>query len=268
MYQALLALVLLLTPATAAVAGSAPCPEHFAGGQAPILTNPKLAAQSRGLCFRAFAVLHSGLTRTPLWSAEHLTRQSVEAARELGRVNTFHAEDLLPPGQRAELSDYARSGFDRGHMSPSGDMPDDTAQEESFSLSNMVPQAPTLNRGIWEGIESAVRDLARKDGDLYVVTGPIFQGSSLQVLKERVYVPTDTFKAVYDPHESWAGAYVCTNTDEPTCSTMSLAQLQALSGIDIFPDLSEPIKVTEGPLPEPTHHGYAGKPRHHRSRQF
>src|SRR5689334_6495975 len=118
----LLAAPLLTTGATQA--SSTTCPQQFLGGEAPALTNPKLAAQTRELCYSGYAVLHSGLTRTPLWSAEHLTRERIESARETAWINTFHPDPNLPESERAELSDYARSGFDRGHMAPSGDMPD------------------------------------------------------------------------------------------------------------------------------------------------
>ena len=258
------ALMLVLLPGS--VAAQTACPANFAAGQPPRLTNPKLAAQTRELCFRAFAVLHSGLTRTPLWSAEHLTREAVQAARSLGRVNAFHAEERLSAVQRAELSDYTRSGFDRGHMAPSGDMPDEASQQESFSLANMVPQAPQLNRGIWEGIESAVRDLAAAEGEVYVLTGPIFQGSNLQALKGRVLVPTETYKAVYAPRRGWAGAYVCTNTEEPACRTVSIAQLQQETGIDVFPALPEATKTALAPLPKPMPHGYGGRQTRERRR--
>jgi endonuclease G len=103
---------------------SSACPGHFADGQPPALLNPKLATQTVPLCFRAFAVLHSGVTRTPLWSAEHLTQSSLAGAGQTPRRNTFHAEALLARSPRAELSDYTGSGYDRGHMTPSGDMPD------------------------------------------------------------------------------------------------------------------------------------------------
>jgi hypothetical protein len=62
------------------------CPGLFADGRAPVLTNPKLAAQTVPLCFEAFAVLHSGMARTPLYSAEHLTRASVAEARTVARI--------------------------------------------------------------------------------------------------------------------------------------------------------------------------------------
>jgi endonuclease G, mitochondrial len=53
------------------------CPEHFAGGVAPTITNPKLQARTQEVCFEAFAVLHSGISRTPLYSAERLTRLKI-----------------------------------------------------------------------------------------------------------------------------------------------------------------------------------------------
>ena len=66
-----------------ALAEFASCNKHFAAGQPPQLINPKLKPRTQELCFEAFAVLHSGVSRTPLYSAERLTRRSVEAAREL-----------------------------------------------------------------------------------------------------------------------------------------------------------------------------------------
>ncbi len=247
----------LLSQGRAAHAATTACPEHFAAGQAPDLVNPKLAAGARPLCFQAFAVMHSALTRTPLYSAEHLTADRIEAARGTPRTGEFHPEPALPPDERADLSDYARSGFDRGHMAPSGDMPDESAQQESFTLANMVPQAPKLNRGVWEGIESAVRTLAQQRGELYVVTGPIFKGGELATVGH-VVVPTYTFKAVLDPRSRSAAAYVAENTDEAAWTAISIAQLTRLTGINVFPALSPNARRATLRLPEPTPHGYAG----------
>jgi len=60
--------------------------------------------------------LYSGVTRTPLYSAEHLTKARIEAAKGVRRHNAFHAEKRLPKADRSELRDYAKSGYDRGHM--------------------------------------------------------------------------------------------------------------------------------------------------------
>jgi endonuclease G len=238
-------------------AQSAPttCPEHFVGGNAPDLANPKLAAKTRAICYSEYAVLHSGVTRTPLWSAEHLTRQQLDAANDLKRSSSFHADPNLPPDERAELSDYARSGFDRGHMVPAGDMPDKQSMDESFSLANMVPQVPDSNRGIWERIESAVRDLVNRDGELYVVTGPVFQGATLQRLHGRVLVPTHVYKAIYDPKRRQAGAYLVPNAKGDEWQAVSIARLQELTGIAMFPDLPASITDTAMSLPEPKARG-------------
>jgi endonuclease G len=247
-------IALLLLPAVA-LAAPTRCPEHFLNGQAPDLTNPKLTARTRPLCYSAFAVLHSGVTRTPLWSAEHLTRDRVEAARGMVRVNTFHADPNLSPNERAELSDYARSGFDRGHMAPSGDMPDDQSQDESFSLANMIPQNPDNNRHLWERIETAVRNLTLREGELYVVTGPIFRGENLQALKGRVLVPTEIFKAIYDPKRNGAAAYVVPNAAGNEWRQVSILELQQLAGIDVFPGLPQSVKESAMPLPKPGERG-------------
>lgn len=197
-------------------------------------------------------MLHSGVTRTPLWSAEHLTSFSLTAAGQTPRRNTFHAEALLARGPRAELSDYTGSGYDRGHMTPSGDMPDAQSQQESFSLVNVVPQAPRLNRGLWEGIEAALRTMVRQQGgDLFVVTGPVFAGTELQALQGRVLVPTSLWKAVYDPSAATAGVYFAANADDATIRSISVAEFRDLSGIDPFPDLSEATKTRLMTLPRP-----------------
>ena len=82
-------------------------------------------------------MLHSGISRTPLYSAEHLTRANLAAAKKLSKKDSFHPESTLPAQDRAELSDYARSGYDRGHLSPNADFANRSAQAESFSLANM-----------------------------------------------------------------------------------------------------------------------------------
>jgi endonuclease G len=167
---------------------------------------------------------------------------------------SFHAEWSLPEGQGARLSDYAQSGYDRGHMSPNGDMPTPMAQVESFSLANMIPQAPHLNRVLWEGIESSVRDWAVRGGELYVVTGPIFPGERLQALQGRVLVPTLVFKAVYNPVQRRAGAYLTHNTDDSGYEEISVAQLTQMTGIDVFPSLPNWVKLRVADMPIPISH--------------
>lgn len=228
------------------------CPQHFLAGQAPDLVREALAARTRPICYSGYALLHSGMSRTPLWSAEHLTADRIAAARGVKRKNTFHPDPNLPPDERAELDDYKGSGFDRGHMSPSGDMPDAQAQSESFSLANMIPQNRRMNQIIWEQIESATRDYAVQSGELYVVTGPIYQrGATFERINGRVIVPTHAFKAVYDPAKGTAAAYVVENIDTKAYTVMSIAELERLTGIAVFPGLPAAATATAMALPQP-----------------
>lgn len=259
------ALAWTLLPALAGGASAQPsaqgarCDAVFAGGRPPVLVNQRLAVRAHALCFGAYAVLASGVSRGPVWSAEHLTAAGVEAAHELSRVDAFHAEEALPEQDRAEPEDYVRSGFDRGHMSPSGDMPDEESQHASFSMANMVPQAPRLNRETWARIEAAVRRLAEAQGGVYVVSGPVFRGSSLRTLPAGELIPSAVFKAVLEPGVG-AAAYVCANRDPTRCRVVSIAQLSARIGLDPFPSLSGDAKVNAIALPKP------GRGRHARHR--
>lgn len=246
-----LAVVLAISSASAANAAPTDCPEHFLSGSAPESVNERLATKARAICYAEFAVLHSGVTRTPLYAAEHLDRRQLRRARGVERDSSFHADPNLPEGERSELPDFVRSGFDRGHMAPSADMPSPAAQQESFSLANIVPQNPDNNRDLWADIESTVRDMARDSGELYVVTGPIFQGSTLQRLRGRVFVPTSLYKAVYDPKRGRGAAYVTPNAEGNKWEAVSLSQLQQLTGIDVFPALSGEAKEDPLPLPKP-----------------
>jgi len=250
----LLAIVLVLCTITnIALGGQTSCPEHFAGGSAPEIVNDKLAAKIRELCNSGYVALHSGVTRTPLYAAEHLTRERLLLGKGLERQSQFHPDDRLPHAERAELIDYARSGYDRGHVAPSGNMYNLRSQYESFALSNMIPQEPSVNRGVWERIETGVRRVARAKGELYVVTGPIFQRDDLKRLGGRVLVPTAMFKAIFDPARNEAGAYVVNNSPGAEPLIVSIAELDQLAGLDVFPAVSSEVKsrAMRLPLPKP-----------------
>jgi len=234
-------------PATAPRSAES-CADHYLDGRAPQIRNPKLAPATKELCFNVFTVMHSGVTRTPLWSAEHLEAHEVESAQQLTRENSFHAESRLPAGQRAELADYARSGLDRGHMAPNGDMPDRDSQRDSFSLANIVPQDGENNRHLWSGIEGVVRKMAKKEGDLYVVTGPAFLGSNLRKVGN-VLVPTHLYKLVYSPRQKAGAAWFVENTADAKPNVIPIPELERIIGIDLLPALSEQEKERMLQLP-------------------
>ena len=247
------ALLLLAAPVLASDDG---CSSQLYRGAAPVIKREKLAEETHPLCFSEIAVLYSGISRTPLWSAEHLTPDRIDKAISLPRLhsNTFHMEPRLSEEERSELSDYRRSGFDRGHMAPNGDMSTREAQEESFSLANMVPQDPCNNEVLWEGIESAVRDIALSGEDVFVVTGPAFLGAELQSLKGRVLVPTHIYKAIYVPSRNAAAAYFAPNDESQDWETLAIADLETRIGIDVFPELVANVRQHAMILPSPAPH--------------
>jgi endonuclease G len=125
------------------------------------------------------------------------------------------------------------------------------SQHESFSLANMVPQEPSVNRGVWSKIESGVRRLVKTTGELYVITGPIFQGGKLQRVGGAVMVPTAMFKAIYDPRKGEAGAYIVENVEGATPQVVSIAETEKLSGIRLFPSLDAQTRSRAMRLPLP-----------------
>lgn len=167
------------------------------------------------LCFTGFAVQYSGRLKTPVFAAAVLDRARMEGAKITKRFNEFYEEARLPSRARSLLSDYKRSGFDRGHMYPSGDSDNDETAIQSMSLANMVPQAPELNRGIWNKIERDVRRYAeRAEGKVYVLTGPAYLAQPPATIGRGVGVPSHVWKLVHDAAQGRSWAYWIPNRDE------------------------------------------------------
>ena len=216
------------------------CLQFFALAQPPQV---RLLPDNRALCFDAFAVLHSGQSKTPVYVAEVLSRESVANAHEK-RSNFFYADARLPAAERAQLEDYAASGYDRGHMAPAADMTTPQAMEQSFSLANMVPQAPEHNRGAWAtSVEQATRKFAaRAEGRVYVITGPVFVpdiARSASIGAGQVHVPAYLFKLVYDEASNRAWAHWQANADATRGSKpITYAELVLRTGIVFLPGVN------------------------------
>ncbi|MDY3306507.1 DNA/RNA non-specific endonuclease [Psychrobacter sanguinis] len=225
------------------------CGQNFYKATAPDYLEQKLLNNSVPLCFNGFATLYSGVSKTPLWSAEHLTRDRLSQAENIPREDSFHPESRLPSSMRAQLSDYKGSGYDRGHLAPNGDMANVKQQYDSFSLANIIPQSPENNRYLWRNIESVTRYLTKKHGEVYVVTGVVFKGRKISQLNNRVLIPTHVFKAVYVPSTEQAGVYYAPNDDSERVEIISIDELALRSGIDAFPSIAPNAKSETMPLP-------------------
>ncbi|WP_162818052.1 DNA/RNA non-specific endonuclease [Aquirhabdus parva] len=224
------------------------CSQNYYKGEAPDFNNPNLSQSTQELCFDGFTVMYSGITRTPLWSAEYLTRDRIERAQALSRMNNFHEETRIDYTERSTLSDYKGSGFDRGHMSPNGDMGTRAQQFNSFSLANIVPQNSYNNQNPWRLLEEATRELVKQEDEAYVITGAAFLGNSLQKIGN-VIVPSDIYKAVYFPKRQAVGVYFSPNDSSGQVQVLTLAELNAKIGLDLFPQLSTEIKQKRVNMP-------------------
>ncbi len=244
---ALLGVIVIITPTYAD--DLTQCSESFYGGVYPEFTNDKLSAKTQPLCMDGFAVMYSGVSRTPLWSAEYLTRARLNQAKEIDREDSFHEESRLPELARASLNDYSGSGYDRGHLAPNADMATRSQQYDSFSLANIAPQSPRNNRYIWRNIESATRYLTQQYGEVYTITGVAFTNKKTKRLNGQVLVPSHFFKAVYIPAIDQAGVYYAPNDESERIEVISLNELTEQIGVDVLPVLTSDVKSQALALP-------------------
>lgn len=115
-------------------------------------------------------------TRNPLWIIEHITNQSLKIRDGQRGNSVFREDNSIPALFRAKLTDYFRSGYDRGHMAPAADAKySQEAMDETFFLSNMCPQVGEgFNRDYWSHFETFVRKLTDSYDSVRVVTGPLY----------------------------------------------------------------------------------------------
>lgn len=229
------------------VSATAKCPELFFDGQEPKILNANVAS----LCFTQFAVAESVTYKTPIYAAEHLTAKDVYLAHTIKRKDAFHEEERLPLAARSLPSDYKRSNYHKGHLFPAGNAATMKNQWESFSMSNMIPQTPVNNTKIWAAIEETARDLAVSEGDIYIVTGPIYSDKP-NFLHNRVGVPTLIFKAIYIPSTKETAVYITKNDSSLDYKIISVDKLIDLTGLDPFPSLGANLKAVASTLPDPT----------------
>ncbi|WP_374665231.1 DNA/RNA non-specific endonuclease [Acinetobacter sp.] len=234
--------------AAAASPSNSACLDQFYRDVPPYLMKDSLNKHSYPLCFNGFNVMYSGVSKTPLWVAEALTPSRL--SQKIPREDSFHEESRVDAAHRALLSDYRASGYDRGHMAPNADMPTKDAQFDSFSLANMVPQAPKNNQQVWRELEEATRAVVtRQKQDVYVVSGPVFAAKKLKTIGKGVIVPTATYKAVYLPKTGAIGAYYAPNDNSLQVKVVSVCYLEEQLGINLFPQLTEEQKRNTYKLP-------------------
>ncbi|MCK4750731.1 MAG: DNA/RNA non-specific endonuclease [Bacteroidales bacterium] len=131
------------------------------------------------------------------WVAYVLSREEIESGN-IERTDNFRPDTAIASGS-ATLADYRGSGFDRGHLAPAGDMqwaPE--AMSESLLMSNMSPQLPAFNRGVWLRLETEVRNWALEKDSIYVITGPVLAPIDSFIGENQVGIPQHYYKVLVD----------------------------------------------------------------------
>ncbi len=188
------------------------------------------------------------------WVAYVLTREEVEAGT-VNRTDNFRVDTSISTGS-ANLADYRGSGYDRGHLAPAGDMKwNYNAMSESFLMSNMSPQAPSFNRGIWRSLESSVRVWATEKDSIYVITGPLLGSIDTLIGLNEVGVPDSYFKVLVDlsPPDHSMIAFILPNarsSEELIQFAISVDSLEIITGYNFFASAPEAdmIEWMEGNL--------------------
>ncbi len=179
----------------------------------------------------------------PSYVSYELTREEVYGA--LDRADDFREDKSVRTGS-ATLSDYKGSGYDRGHMAPAADFKwSAEAMSDTFYLSNMSPQVPAFNRGIWGDLEAIVRQFAVDNEKIYVVTGPVLTDGPYKTIgKNKVAVPNQYYKVIldYQDPDIKAIGFVLPNSDK--CDkiesyVMSVDDVEAITGLDFFYQLPD-----------------------------
>lgn len=181
----------------------------------------------------------------PEWVAFELTSDRLRMPW-VERTNNFRQDPKVETGS-ASTDDYRRTEYDRGHLCAAADMAfSRESMSETFYMSNMTPQRPGFNKGIWRELEELNRDWAKRFKHLYVITGPVLSEKvKFWIGPNQVAVPEAFYRVILDIRdpEKKGIAYVIPNevTEErlETFAT-SIDAVEDLTGIDFFHELLEP----------------------------
>lgn len=194
----------------------------------------------------AYMLSYNPATRLPVWVAWHLTADHTDGAYK--RDGLKFAEDEDVPEPRATNMDYVNSGYDRGHICPSGDNRwSREAQVQSFLYTNCCPQLRNLNTGDWRELEEKCRVWAQWYGDIYIVSGPLLLNKKHKTIgKNKIVVPEAFFKVVLCMRgKPKAIGFIYRN--EPTNKKMTsyvntVDDVERITGLDFFPALPDDVE--------------------------
>lgn len=115
------------------------------------------------------------------------------------RRERFYSEPTIPMKYRSKSSDYTRSGYDRGHLANDADFDySEKTLRKTYSMANIIPQAPKVNRKTWIKAERYERLIASKLGSLTVINGVHYPDTPKRIGKNNIAVPDGFWKIMYN----------------------------------------------------------------------
>ena len=138
-------------------------------------------------------------------------------------------------------------GFDKGHLAPAADMTYSFgSMSDSFFMTNISPQIPGCNRGIWKRLENQVRRWAIKEKKLYIITGPIFSEKPAVMKTAAIPVPVAFYKVILDlmPPMKMIGFIVPNQTSKRRIASfaVSVNEVERITGYDFFSQLDDELE--------------------------
>jgi len=203
---------------------------------------PKTNSKNIIISHTGYTLLYDETHEQSSWVAYELT--NAETNKIYDRTDKFIPDPKVKEGTATD-KDYAGSGYDRGHLAPASDMGwSATAMTESFYYSNMSPQTPSFNRGVWKRLEELVRTWAIENNSIYIVTGPVLLAGLNTIGSNKVSVPNYFYKVILDYSEpSIKGiGFIIPNTgsSEPLQQfAVSIDSVEKFTAIDFFPKLAD-----------------------------
>jgi endonuclease G len=179
------------------------------------------------------------------WVAYQATKEHLSRAQ---RKRPYFIYDPLVKTKSANYRNYKKSGYDRGHLVPAGDMRFDLdAYNDTFYTSNISPQNHKFNAGIWNRLEGKIRYWTGKYGDLYVITGSILKPNLKKIGKEKVAVPEYFYKIILDNNGSKPKAIAFLMPNKPSEKALykyvvSIDELEKKTNVDFFPKLEDELE--------------------------
>lgn len=206
-----------------------------------MVNRPSKVGKNQIVKHKAFELSYNETHEQADWVFYLLTREFVNGTT--GRTNDFRPDPDVTLCSAA-MEDYTGSGYDRGHLCPAADMRiNEEIQSETFFMSNVSPQVPAFDQGIWRKLEEQARAWVRKHDSIWVATGPVLKNGLKKIgRRTKISVPDSYYKILFSPQDGGHMIGFLLPNDECIGNTyddfiVSVDDIESATGINFFPNI-------------------------------